>query len=91
MGSGSFFRRCRNVRAPFCYRALPRYRATWRFLRAVPPWPVSHDELPGNAQHILQRGNNRHACSAETGDYAGHLQELAEAYLKHDCEIRARC
>jgi putative transposase len=46
-------------------------------------------ELPGIAQHIVQRGNNRHACFAGPGDYAGYLLELAEAALKHDCAIHA--
>jgi putative transposase len=46
-------------------------------------------ELPGIAQHIVQRGNNRHACFAGPSDYAGYLLELAEAVLKHNCAIHA--
>jgi len=46
-------------------------------------------DLPGIAQHIVQRGNNRQACFASDADYGGYLRELAEAALKHSCAIHA--
>jgi len=46
-------------------------------------------DLPGIAQHIVQRGNDRQPCFARAGDYAGYLCELAEAATKHDCAIHA--
>ena len=46
-------------------------------------------DLPGIAQHIVQRGNDRQSCFAEPGDYGGYLQELREAAMKHGCAIHA--
>jgi len=46
-------------------------------------------DLPGIAQHIVQRGNNRQACFATDADYGGYLRELAEAASKHGCAIHA--
>lgn len=46
-------------------------------------------DLPGIAQHIVQRGNDRHACFADDADYLHYRQELGEAALKHDCTLHA--
>jgi len=49
---------------------------------------VTHRALPGIAQRIIQRGNNRHTCFAESADYAGYLQEFADASLKKERKER---
>ena len=46
-------------------------------------------DLPGIAQHIVQRGVDRQPCFAAPGDYAGYLRELGEAALKQGCAIHA--
>lgn len=46
-------------------------------------------DLPGIAQHIVQRGNDRHACFADDADFQHYRQELGEAALKHDCAVHA--
>ena len=46
-------------------------------------------ELPGIAQHVVQRGVNRQACFAAESDYGNYLQELAEAAAKHACAVHA--
>jgi putative transposase len=46
-------------------------------------------DLPGIAQHVVQRGNDRHVCFAADTDYLRYLQELREASSKHDCAIHA--
>jgi putative transposase len=46
-------------------------------------------DLPGIAQHIVQRGNDRQACFANDADYLHYRQELGEAALKHDCAVHA--
>jgi putative transposase len=46
-------------------------------------------DLPGIAQHIVQRGVDRQPCFAAPSDHAGFLRELGEAALKHGCEIHA--
>jgi len=46
-------------------------------------------DLPGIAQHIVQRGVDRQPCFAASDDYAGYLRELGEAALKHGCAIHA--
>ena len=46
-------------------------------------------ELPGIAQHIVQRGVNRQPCFATESDYGNYLQELAEASRKHGCALHA--
>lgn len=47
--------------------------------------------LPGIALHVVQRGNDRHACFRHDGDrflYLLHLRELAD---KHGCAVHAYC
>jgi putative transposase len=46
-------------------------------------------DLPGVAQHIVQRGNDRQPCFADDADYLHYRQELGEAALKHDCMLHA--
>ena len=46
-------------------------------------------DLPGIAQHIVQRGNDRQPCFADDGDYLHYRQELSEAALKHRCALHA--
>ncbi len=46
-------------------------------------------DLPGIPQHIVQRGNDRQPCFADTGDYLRYRQELREAALKHGCAVHA--
>lgn len=46
-------------------------------------------DIPGIAQHVVQRGVDRQPCFASHADYAGYLRELAEAAAKHECAIHA--
>ena len=46
-------------------------------------------DLAGIAQHVVQRGNDRHACFAAPVDYGQYLQELREAAAKHACAVHA--
>ena len=46
-------------------------------------------DLPGIAQHVVQRGVDRQPCFAAPADYAGYLKELGEAARKHGCAIHA--
>lgn len=50
---------------------------------------VPRIDLPGVAQHIVQRGNDRQACFADDADYLHYRQELGEAALKHACMLHA--
>ena len=45
--------------------------------------------LPGCAQHIIQRGNNREACFFREEDYKTYLTFLRESCDKHDVAIHA--
>ena len=45
--------------------------------------------LPGCAQHIIQRGNNREACFYDHADYKAYLSLLKEAAEKHTVAIHA--
>ena len=44
-------------------------------------------DLPGVAQHIVQRGNDRQPCFAHTADYLRYRQEFGEAAIKHGCAV----
>ena len=46
-------------------------------------------DIPGVAQHIVKRGNDRQPCFAEDGDYLRYRQELGDAALKHGCALHA--
>jgi len=45
--------------------------------------------IPGQPQHIIQRGNNRQAIFCANADYRFYLEKLKDAAAKHDCEIHA--
>ena len=45
--------------------------------------------LPGCAQHIIQRGNNREACFYEEADYKAYLSFLKESAAKYQVAIHA--
>jgi hypothetical protein len=45
--------------------------------------------LPGYAQHVIQRGNNRKACFYGEADYKAYLAFLKEAAIKHHVAIHA--
>lgn len=46
-------------------------------------------ELPGVAQHVIQRGNNRAACFFGDADRGFYLRCLSEAARGRGCEIHA--
>lgn len=46
-------------------------------------------DLPGVAQHVVQRGNDRQACFFRDIDYVRYLQDLREAALKFGCRVHA--
>ena len=46
-------------------------------------------DLPGVAQHIVQRGNDRRPCFADDADCLHYRQELGEAALRHGCALHA--
>lgn len=46
-------------------------------------------ELPGQPQHVIQRGNNRQECFCAQADYRFYLDKLHAASVKHGCEIHA--
>jgi putative transposase len=45
--------------------------------------------IPGQPQHVIQRGNNREALFDAEGDYRFYLEKLAAAAEKHECSIHA--
>jgi putative transposase len=45
--------------------------------------------LPGQPQHVIQRGNNRQAIFCAESDYHFYLEKLYEAAQKHRCDIHA--
>ncbi|KAB2322303.1 transposase [Betaproteobacteria bacterium SCN1] len=45
--------------------------------------------IPGQPQHIIQRGNNRQAIFAAEADYQFFRDALVEAALKHGLRIHA--
>ena len=45
--------------------------------------------LPGCAQHVIQRGNNREACFYTEADYKAYLSMLKDAALKYEVAIHA--
>lgn len=46
-------------------------------------------DVPGVAQHVVQRGNDRQACFFREADYARYLQDLRESALQFQCRIHA--
>ncbi|HEX5054960.1 MAG TPA: transposase [Gammaproteobacteria bacterium] len=45
--------------------------------------------IPGQPQHLIQRGNNRDALFDAEGDYRFYLKKLSAAAEKHDCAVHA--
>ena len=45
--------------------------------------------LPGVAQHVIQRGNNREPCFYSQQDYQRYLDDLQLSALKYNCRIHA--
>ncbi len=45
--------------------------------------------LPGQPQHIIQRGNNRQVIFRADDDYLFYLEKLHAAAVKHQCDIHA--
>ena len=45
--------------------------------------------LPGQPQHIIQRGNNREPIFYDEADYRFYLEKLGAACEKHDCDLHA--
>ena len=45
--------------------------------------------LPGQRQHVVQRGNNRQPIFATTRDYEFYLEKLLNAASEHECQIHA--
>lgn len=45
--------------------------------------------LPGQPQHVIQRGNNRTALFADEPDYRFFIECLAEACVRHECRVHA--
>lgn len=45
--------------------------------------------LPGQPQHVIQRGNNRQEIFCAESDYRFFLEKLRAAADKHDCQIHA--
>jgi putative transposase len=45
--------------------------------------------IPGQPQHVIQRGNNREALFDAEGDYRFYLEKLIAAAEKHHCAVHA--
>ena len=45
--------------------------------------------LPGQPQHVIQRGNNRQDTFCAENDYLFYLEKLGEAAEKYQCDIHA--
>lgn len=45
--------------------------------------------LPGCAQHVIQRGNNREACFYDEADYKAYLSFLKDAAAKYQVAVHA--
>ncbi len=45
--------------------------------------------VPGQPQHVIQRGNNRDIIFVSDEDYQYYLQKLGDACKQYDCEIHA--
>jgi putative transposase len=45
--------------------------------------------IPGQPQHVIQRGNDRQAIFRAERDYSYYLEKLQEAADRHQCDIHA--
>ncbi len=50
---------------------------------------LSRYVLPGQPQHVIQRGNNREPVFYEDADYHFYLEKLEAACKKHGCSLHA--
>lgn len=50
---------------------------------------LSRFVIPGQPQHVIQRGNNRQNIFRAVSDYKYYLEKLTDAAEKHQCEIHA--
>lgn len=46
-------------------------------------------DLPGVAQHVIQRGNDRQPCFFRDIDHQRYLQDLREITFAHECRVHA--
>ena len=46
-------------------------------------------DVPGVAQHVIQRSNDRQACFFHEADYLHYLQDCREAASQQGCEVHA--
>ncbi len=46
-------------------------------------------DLPGIAQHVIQRGNDRQPCFFTPDDYRRYLHDLNEIALREECAVHA--
>jgi len=46
-------------------------------------------DLPGVAQHVIQRGNNRQPCFLQEQDYRFYLESLREVSTQTGCRVHA--
>ena len=46
-------------------------------------------DLPGVAQHVVQRGNDRQACFFEEADFIRYLQDVRESSMRYACTVHA--
>jgi len=45
--------------------------------------------IPGQPQHVIQRGNNHQPIFGTDADHRCYLEKLKDASLKHECDIHA--
>ncbi len=45
--------------------------------------------LPGQPQHVIQRGNNCEPCFYSTSDYRYYLQTLGDGLVQEECQLHA--
>ena len=45
--------------------------------------------LPGQPEHVIQRGNNRQVIFAATRDYEFYLEKLMDGAYEHDFQVHA--
>ncbi len=45
--------------------------------------------IPGQPQHLIQRGNNREIIFVAEEDYHYYLQKLYDGCKKYNCELHA--
>jgi putative transposase len=71
------------------YPAKPRYRMLMRPARNARMPRSPRLDLPGVAQHVVQRGNDRQPCFFTADDYLRYLRDLNEIARREGCAIHA--